>query len=92
VRPQPFRLGHAEKFCSSYSGGVLLNQIKSDLPSTEVYALVRTPEQAEKVQSLGAHPVQFDLKTDGEQIAKTVVDNEGTIPKQSHKNNINTKI
>ncbi|KAJ7739679.1 NAD-P-binding protein [Mycena maculata] len=63
---------------SGYIGGVLLTHILG-LPSVEVYALVRTPEQTEKVTSLGAHPVQFDLNIDQEQIAKAVVGNAVTI-------------
>ncbi|KAJ7118723.1 hypothetical protein C8R44DRAFT_789091 [Mycena epipterygia] len=64
---------------SGYIGGVLLNKIKSDLPGIKVYTLVRTADQAEKVESLGAHPVQFDLKNDQGEIMKAVVDNGVTI-------------
>ncbi|KAJ7702275.1 NAD-P-binding protein [Mycena rosella] len=64
---------------SGYIGGVLLNRIKSDLPTAELYALVRTADQAEKVQSLGAHPVQFNFNKDLPQIAQTVIENGVTI-------------
>ncbi|KAJ7491295.1 NAD-P-binding protein [Mycena latifolia] len=63
---------------SGYIGGVLLNQIKSDLPTAEIYTLVRTADQAEKVESLGAHPVLFDLSKNQE-IRKAVIDNGVTI-------------
>ncbi|KAJ7168190.1 NAD-P-binding protein [Mycena crocata] len=47
--------------------------------SAVLYALVRTPQQAEKVQSFGAHPIQFDLGANLPQISRAVVENEVNI-------------
>ncbi|KAJ7461015.1 NAD-P-binding protein [Mycena galericulata] len=63
---------------SGYIGGVLLNHIKLELPHVELYALVRTSEQAEKVKSLGVHPLQFDLKS-VQEISDAVIKHEVTV-------------
>ncbi|KAF9890734.1 hypothetical protein FE257_005600 [Aspergillus nanangensis] len=65
---------------SGYLGGTLLARWKSSSmpPYSHLYALVRTPEQAESVKQYGAEPLFLDLDNHDEVIS-TIVDRKISI-------------
>ncbi|KAI0456383.1 hypothetical protein F5B21DRAFT_468694 [Xylaria acuta] len=65
---------------SGYLGGSLLASWKgANLPAyNKLFALVRTPEQAEAVKQYGAEPLIFDAYDEGE-VRAAVVDNNITV-------------
>ncbi|KAF9462316.1 NAD-P-binding protein [Collybia nuda] len=66
---------------SGYIAGALLNDV-IQLPDLIVFALVRTPQQAEKVTSLGVTPLQFDM-SDGHAVEEVLVKYSITVVIQS---------
>jgi nucleoside-diphosphate-sugar epimerase len=65
---------------SGYLGGTLLARWKeAQLPAySKLYALVRTPEQADAVKVYGAEPLTIDCQSP-ESVKKTLVDNQISI-------------
>lgn len=44
------------------SGGTLLKHLFLEIPTLQIFALVRTSDQAQKITALGASPLQFNLQ------------------------------
>lgn len=65
---------------SGYLGGSLLNRLPGAniIPSENVYASVRSEQQADAVRKYGFRPLRFDF-SDAAALRKAVVDNKITV-------------
>lgn len=61
----------------SHSGGTILARLKdANLPSCDVFCLVRNEKQGNEVRKYGGTPVELDLK-DQEAVNQFIFDNKG---------------
>lgn len=76
--------------CCIASAGALLNDI-IQLPNLRVFALVRTSNQADKVTSLGATPLQFDMSDDRSVEEMLLKYSSKLLPQMSQKHSLTTR-
>lgn len=76
VRPHAFTDISAPDLCYTSSGGTLLSHLLTEIPSEglKVFALVRTPAQAESVAVLGVQPLNPNFD-DEEQLKNAIIEN-----------------